>query len=115
MSGKSGKVVELKKEKKTAERPLLYDLTELDMKKEFPGLLNAIKTGYSAAAVYADKILSQGINVDKHVIDDRKVSDHHAIIVTSEIAHCGSKSLSSEESNVLNLIITRLLVELSNK
>lgn len=154
--GKSGKVIALSKEKKTAERPLLYNLNELqrdanklfgytaqqtlniaqslyethklttyprtessylttDMKKEIPSLLKAIKSGYGPAASFVDKIFSKGINADKHVIDDSKVSDHHAIIVTPEIAHYASKSLSIEENNVLNLIITRFFAALSQK
>lgn len=44
-----------------------------------------------------------------HMIDDKKVSDHHAIIPTAEIEKTDFSELSNDEMNILNLIICRLL------
>ena len=45
----------------------------------------------------------------ERVIDDSKVSDHHAIIPTMEIAHADLDALPSGEREVLMLIAARLL------
>jgi len=157
-NGKAGIVSKLKKKKATADRPLLYDLTELqresnrrygytaeetleaaqalyekhklatyprtdsrylssDIKAELPKLVQAIRTGVPKAAPHAEKLQQQGLNIDKRVINDAKVTDHHAIIVTPNIAGYARKSgsLSDRERAVLRLILTRFLVVLDQK
>ena len=155
-SGKPGVVTALSAQKKSVERPRLYDLNELqrdanrlfgytamqtlnvaqslyetqklttyprtdsrylttDMKAELPKLLSDIQTGYAAAAAAVDTVLQKGINDDKNVIDDSKVTDHHAIIVTSNIRGYANKKLSKEEDNVLRLIVARLLCALGQR
>ena len=49
----------------------------------------------------------------KRCINNAKVSDHHAIIPTKEIANANLASLPSGERNVLALIATRLLLATS--
>jgi len=44
-----------------------------------------------------------------HMIDDKKVSDHHAIIPTVEIEKIDFSELTGDEMDILNLIICRLL------
>lgn len=44
-----------------------------------------------------------------HMIDDKKVTDHHAIIPTMEIEKADLSELSSSEMNILNLIVCRML------
>lgn len=51
----------------------------------------------------------------ERVIDNSKVSDHHAIIPTAEIGKQDLHTLSSEERDVLNLIAQRLLCATSEK
>ena len=46
----------------------------------------------------------------ERVTDDSKVSDHHAIIPTMELAHADLEALPSGEREVLTLIAARLLV-----
>ncbi len=153
---KEGLITKVTKKKATTERPLLYDLTELqrdgnkkygytaeqtleaaqnlyekyklttyprtdsrylsnDMKPKLNGLLLNIKQGYKEAESCIDKVLSQKINTDKRVIDDKKITDHHAIIVTDNIRNLERIKLPEKERNILKLVITRFIVALDKK
>ena len=153
---KEGLVTKVTKKKATTERPLLYDLTELqrdgnkkygytaeqtleaaqnlyekyklttyprtdsrylsnDMKPKLNGLLLNIKQGYKEAEGCIDKVLSQKINTDKRVIDDKKITDHHAIIVTDNVRNLERVKLPEREKNILKLVITRFIVALDKK
>ena len=153
---KEGLVTKVTKKKATTERPLLYDLTELqrdgnkkygytaeqtleaaqnlyekyklttyprtdsrylsnDMKPKLNGLLLNIKQGYKEAEICIDKVLTQKINTDKRVIDDKKITDHHAIIVTDNVRKLESIKLPEREKNILKLVITRFIVALDRK
>lgn len=156
LSKKLGTITKLDTQPKLQERPLLFDLTELqreanrrygytaqetldiaqslyethklttyprtdsrhlthDMQGQLPELLQLISTAYPNSQPYVDKILAQGINADRRVIDDSKVSDHHAIIITKRVGQYDLSKLSVKERNVLNLIMVRLLCALANK
>lgn len=150
---KEATVTKLKTKRATVERPLLYDLTELqrdgnrrygysaeqtleaaqnlyekyklatyprtdsryltkDMKPQIPSLLQNIKIGWivSDATEYCvDKVIRQKINADKRVIDDSKVTDHHAIIVTPNIRNAFNVKLPEREENILKLIVARFI------
>lgn len=149
-------VTKLKTKRATVERPLLYDLTELqrdgnrrygysaeqtldaaqnlyekyklatyprtdsryltkDMKPKIPGLLQNIKDGWKGAEYCVDKVVKQKINADKRVIDDSKVTDHHAIIVTPNIRNVGGIKLPEREHNILKLIIARFICVFDRK
>ena len=62
-----------------------------------------------------NKLLQNGLNIDKKIMDDSKVTDHHAIIVTDKIGNYDLSRLTEIETNILNLIITRMLVAFSDK
>lgn len=62
-----------------------------------------------------NNLLSGELNIDKKIVDNEKVTDHHAIIVTDMIANYDLTKLNEKESNILHLIITRILVALSDK
>lgn len=150
---KEATVTKLKTKRATVERPLLYDLTELqrdgnrrygysaeqtldaaqnlyekyklatyprtdsryltkDMKTKIPGLLQNIRDGWKGiegTEYCIDKIIKQKINADKRVIDDSKVTDHHAIIVTPNIRNAGGIKLPEREENILKLIVARFI------
>ncbi len=77
-------------------------LTE-DMKDKLPSLIRSV----------ADKLpftagLQLGIYVEQ-VIDNSKVSDHHAILPTSAMAEHDLQTLPSGERSILQLICVRLL------
>lgn len=58
----------------------------------------------------AKKLLSQGLNFDKRVIDNSKIDDHHAIVITNQSP--GSVSLSENERKLYDLVTNRLLMAL---
>lgn len=147
---KEATVTKLKTKRATVERPLLYDLTELqrdgnrrygysaeqtldaaqnlyekyklttyprtdsryltkDMKPKIAGLLQNVRDGWDGAEYCVDKVVKQKINADKRVIDDSKVTDHHAIIITPNIRNFSHIKLSEKEKNILRLIIARFI------
>ncbi len=57
-------------------------------------------------------LLASGLNIDKRVIDNSKISDHHAIIPTNLIGKLGGTPLSDNERNVAELVINRFLCAL---
>lgn len=62
-----------------------------------------------------NKLITNGLNIDKKIMDDSKVTDHHAIIVTEKIKNYDLSLLSEMEMKILNLIIVRMLVAFSEK
>ena len=76
-----------------------------DILPTIPDRLRGISVGEYRA--YADKLLKQGVKVNKSFVDNSKVSDHHAIIPTEEKLNLGI--LSSEEKNIYNLVVKRFL------
>lgn len=67
----------------------------------------------SAFSDQADKIISDGLNIDSRIIYNGKVSDHHAIIPTENIQNALNVELSANEKAVLDMVITRFLAALS--
>lgn len=63
----------------------------------------------------AQDLLSNKILIDNHIIDDNKVTDHHAIIFTEKLEDFDLEKLSEEEKNIINLIIVRFMEVLSQK
>lgn len=76
-------------------------------------------------AAVAAELASAGLNIDKKIVDDSKVTDHHALIPTERIRNFSFESLipTNEERqkgvtaetlrNVLDLVLTRMLVSFS--
>lgn len=58
------------------------------------------------------RLLTDGLNIDNRVIDNGKISDHHAIIPTNLIGRFGGTELSEGEKNVVGLVINRFLCAL---
>ncbi len=58
------------------------------------------------------RLLQNGLNIDSRVINNGKISDHHAIIPTNLIGRLGDMSLSEDEKNVVGLVINRFLCTL---
>lgn len=59
------------------------------------------------------QVLQTNLNIDKKIVDDSKVTDHHAIICTERIQNYDLSLLSDKELNILHLIISRMLVSFS--
>ncbi len=156
LTGMDGTVTKLETSKKTEDRPLLFDLTELqresnrrfgytaqetlsiaqslyekhklityprtdsrylttDMKPLIPQLLKKIASVYPESVPFIQKIASKKLPLDKRIINDSKVSDHHAIIVTNNIHQYQPQKLTNKENNVLKLVMIRMIVALSDK
>lgn len=156
LTGKIGIVSKLTCTRKNEERPLLYDLTELqreanrrfgytaqetlsiaqslyethklltyprtdsrylsnDMKSHIPALLKKMAAAYPEGEPFITQLLQKGLNLDKRIINDSKVSDHHAIIVTDRIHMYQPTTLSQRENHILQLVLVRIITALSGK
>jgi len=60
------------------------------------------------------KLLDQRLNIDSRIIDNSKVTDHHAIIPTNLIGRLESEPLTETENNIINLVINRFLCALDS-
>lgn len=70
-------------------------------------------------------IVKNGLNIDKKILDDSKVSDHHALIVTEKIRNFNIDDMKPSDAekkkgiteeamkNILNLVIVRMLLAFS--
>ncbi|WP_353893224.1 DNA topoisomerase III [Proteinivorax hydrogeniformans] len=58
----------------------------------------------------ANKLLQENLNVGKHFVDNKKVSDHHAIIPTEQRPMVSS--LSDKEKKIYSLVTARFLAVL---
>lgn len=83
-----------------------------EMKNQIPYLLQMIgmQPGYEAA----NELIQKGLNITNRIINDSKISDHHAIIVTENIGNYNLSLLNDAERNILNMIITRMLSAVSS-
>ena len=80
-----------------------------DIVATLPERLRSIATG--SYAEVAQKILRNKINPGKRLVDNSKVTDHHAIIPTEEPVYLSK--LSSDELKIYDLIVKRFLAVLS--
>ncbi len=58
-------------------------------------------------------LISSGLHIDSRIINNSKVSDHHAIIPTEYITNADNSELSANEKAILEMVITRFLAALS--
>lgn len=80
-----------------------------DMAAILPDRVSMLR-GFSDAA---DDLLAMGLTVDGRIINNDKVSDHHAIIPTEYISNADNSELSENERAILDMVITRFLAALS--
>lgn len=79
-----------------------------DIVPTLPERLKSIATGSYAETARA--ILRAGINPGKRLVDNSKVTDHHAIIPTEEAVYLSK--LSNDELKIYDLIVKRFLAVL---
>lgn len=145
--GKTAKVIQAEKKKKTENRPILYSLTTLQIEANDKLGFSASKTLTVMQSLYEKKLLTyprtesnyltedmkpeipiiikllefydsdrvkhfdeDGLNIDSRVIDNSKVSDHHAIIPTKEIPDAANMELTADEKAILDLVIKRFFL-----
>jgi len=146
LSGKTGKIVSLKKSEKSVPHPLAYDLTELqrdanrllgfsakmtsnvlqrlyeqhklvtyprtDSRYLTSDMTGTLKERLSAVAIgpyapLARPLLRGQLPISKRIVDDSKVTDHHAIIPTEQVVMLNA--LSNEERRLYDLIVRRFI------
>ncbi|MFS0722871.1 DNA topoisomerase III [Paenibacillus sp. 1P07SE] len=76
-----------------------------DMAPTLKGRLESIAVG--PYAVLARKVLRQPLQITRRIVDDSKVTDHHAIIPTEQYVQLGA--LSNEERKLYDLIVKRFV------
>ena len=62
-----------------------------------------------------NEVLLAGLNIDSRVVNNDKVSDHHAIIPTENISDMGAMELSADEKSILEMVIKRFLAVFSDQ
>lgn len=63
----------------------------------------------------ASQVLKAGLNVDGNIVNNEKVTDHHALIPTEKIVGFDISKLNKEEMNIFHLILTRFILAFSEK
>lgn len=81
-----------------------------DMATKLDGLVGKLRF-FNEPAV--DELLLTGLNIDSRVVNNAKVSDHHAILPTENIDNADKTELTKEEKAILEMVITRFLAALS--
>lgn len=81
-------------------------LTE-DMKPEIPIIIKLLEFYDSDRVKHFDEV---GLNIDGRVIDNSKVSDHHAIMPTKDIPKAANMELTADEKAILDLVIKRFFL-----
>lgn len=81
-------------------------LTE-DMKPEIPVIIKLLEFYDGDRVKHFDEV---GLNIDSRVIDNSKVSDHHAIIPTKDIYKAANAELTADEKAILDLVIKRFFL-----
>jgi DNA topoisomerase-3 len=73
----------------------------------------------------AERVLQNGLNIDHRIVNDQKITDHHALLVTEKIQNFDIDSLTPQGNekiegiskemlqNILDLVIVRMLVSFS--
>jgi len=138
--GKSAKVTELKKEKKTVNPPKLYDLTTLQREANRQFSFSAQQTLDATQKLYEKKLVTYPRTDSQFITDDmvssttalvgdiysklgvsdydvdvskvannKKVTDHHAILPTSESLKADLSALPENEQKILKLVTLKLL------
>lgn len=81
-----------------------------DMRAAAEKIVNMIVGSDSAQSDRVKKLLEYGLNLDKRVIDNSKIDDHHAIIITDKAPQ--NISLSDNERKLYDLVTNRFLMAL---
>lgn len=82
-----------------------------DMAPKLEGLVKKVRFFDEAA----DELILTGLNIDTRVVNNAKVSDHHAILPTEYIDKAEKIELTKEEKSILDMVIRRFLAVLSQE
>lgn len=93
-----------------------------DLKAYMPERIRAIGTVADKYKTATESLLSQGLNIDKKIVDDNKVTDHHALIPTEKIEGFNVDEMTPTDKekrdgvtaetmkNVLDLVLCRMVI-----
>lgn len=81
-----------------------------DMAPKLEGMVKKVRFFDEAAA---DELILTGLNIDTRLVNNAKVSDHHAILPTEYIDKAEKIELTKEEKAILDMVIRRFLAVLS--
>lgn len=79
-----------------------------DIFSEIPGLIEKL-TGYERFSAYAGKLRSQNLNT--HCVNSKKVTDHHALLITSKLP----ENIHDDERKIYEMVAGRMLEAFSCK
>lgn len=86
-----------------------------DVGKTIKKVLGAVGVGWVESQPIIKGIVADGINLDKRVVDNAKVSDHHAIIPTEKAADYTKLGMNDMETKIYLMVAAKLLAALSQK
>ncbi|WP_291528619.1 type IA DNA topoisomerase [Bacteroides sp. UBA939] len=78
-----------------------------DVFMEIGGLIGKLK-GYTRYASYAEKLSDTNLNI--RPVDDKKVTDHHALLITENLPD----KLSEDEHTIYEMVVARMLEAFSS-
>lgn len=81
-----------------------------DMKTVIENIVKGISNSGNDNAERCKSLLNAGLNFDKRVVDNSKIDDHHAIVITNQSV--GNISLSDNEKKLYEMVLNRLLMAL---
>lgn len=77
-----------------------------DLRVKIPFLFKGLQT-IETYQPFLEKIITTPLSFTKRIVDDKKVTDHHAIIITEQKPRL--HTLSVEEKNLFDLIVRRFI------
>lgn len=83
-----------------------------DMVAKLEGLVKKVRS-FNETAV--DELILSGLNIDSRIVNNAKVSDHHAIIPTENIDRIEKMELTTDEKAIVEMVVTRFLAVLSEQ
>lgn len=86
-----------------------------DISKTIKSRMISVGLGWPESQPIIKQLITDGLNLDKRVVDNSKVSDHHAIIPTEKAADFKSLGMSDIETKVYLMIAAKLLAAVSSK
>lgn len=85
------------------------------LSSDMPQMIENTLDVISKISIYSEftNQVKESLNIDNRVINDKKISDHHAIIPTTKCTDSSISSLDTKQRNILDLIIKRFISVLS--
>lgn len=86
-----------------------------DVATEIKSTLKYIGLGWLDSQPVIRDVFSKGLKIDKRIVNDDKVTDHHAIIPTEKAVDYCKMTLTDHEDKVYKLIASRLIAAVAQK